>query len=145
MSKTILLIEDNADDEKLTLRALAVAEIHDEVIVVRDGMEALDYLFGTGAYAAKESRGMPAVILLDLNLPKVDGLTILRRLRSDERTQFLPVVIFTSSKEQQAIVESYKLGVSGYIRKSVDFSQFVETVRGIGLQLLLNIDRPGAK
>src|ERR1051325_6411137 len=119
--KIILLVEDNPDDEALTLRALKKNSIKNEVVVARDGVEALDYLFATGAYADRDTRVMPQVILLDLKLPKIDGMEVLRRLRADERTKLLPVVILTSSKEDQDLIAGYSLGANSYIRKPVDF------------------------
>ena len=144
--KVILLVEDNPDDEELTLRALAKNNIRNEVVVARDGAEALDYLFGTGDYAGRDTLLTPQVILLDLKLPKIDGLEVLRRLRADERTNLLAVVILTSSKEEQDIVAGYKLGANSYIRKPVDFSQFIEAVRQLGLYwLVLNETPPAGK
>lgn len=141
--RTILLVEDNPDDVELTLRVFKKYSIENEVTVVRDGAEALDYLFATGAYAERDKSTMPAVILLDLKLPKIDGLEVLRRIRADERTKLLPVVILTSSKEEQDIVNGYKLGANGYVRKPVDFNQFSEAVRQLGLYwLLLNEPLP---
>jgi two-component system response regulator len=140
--KTILLVEDNPDDEKLTLRALSRNSV-EHVTVVRDGVEALDYLFGEGAHAGRDPSTMPTVVLLDLKLPKLDGLEVLRRLRADERTQRLPIVILTSSLEEQDLIKSYKLGVNSYIRKPVDFNQFMESVRQLGLYWLgLNESSP---
>lgn len=133
----ILLVEDNADDEELTLRALKKNNIHNEVVVARDGEEALDYLFGTGAYAARDLTIMPQIILLDLKLPKIDGLQVLQRLRADRRTRLLPVVILTSSKEQQDVMQGYTLGANSYVRKPVDFGQFIEAVRQLGLYWLI--------
>ena len=139
----ILLVEDSADDEALTLRALRKNNIHNEVVVARDGVEALDYLFGTGIYAGRDLAVMPQVILLDLKLPKIDGLQVLKKLRSDERTRLLPVVILTSSKEQQDLIEGYRLGANSYVRKPVDFTQFMEAVRQLGLYwLILNEAAP---
>jgi CheY-like chemotaxis protein len=139
----ILLVEDNPDDVELTKRALKIHNIANEVIVARDGVEALDYLFATGAYAGRDMTVTPQLILLDLKLPKVDGLEVLRRLRSDERTMFLPVVILTSSKEEQDLVNGYKLHANSYIRKPVDFNQFSEAVRQLGLYwLVLNEPMP---
>lgn len=144
--KTILLVEDNPDDELLTLRALKKNDIRNEVVVVRDGAEALDYLFGTGSYAGRDMSVMPAVILLDLKLPKIDGLEVLRRLRSNDQTQLLPVVILTSSKEEQDLLTSYKLGANSYIRKPVDFTAFIEAIRELGLYwLVLNESPPAAQ
>lgn len=141
---TILLVEDNADDEVLTLRALQKNNIRNKVIVVRDGAEALDFLFCKNAYVQRDPRDMPKLILLDLKLPKVDGLEVLRRLRSEQRTRLLPVVILTSSREEQDLIEGYKGRVSSYIRKPVDFAQFEETVRELGLYWLgLNEAPPG--
>ena len=137
MSKIILLVEDNADDEVLTRRALKKNNIGNELMVARDGAEALDYLFGTGEHEGRDLGVMPQVILLDLKLPKVDGLEVLRRLRADERTRLLPVVILTSSKEQQDLVDGYGYGANSYIRKPVDFAQFVEAVRQLGLYWLV--------
>jgi two-component system response regulator len=142
-SKVILLVEDNPDDELLTLRAFAKSNIANEVVVARDGVEALDYLFGTGAYAGRDLRVQPQVILLDLKLPRIDGLDVLRRLRADERTTLLPVVILTSSKEDEDRIQSYRLGANSYIRKPVDFVQFIEAVRQLGLYwLVLNEAAP---
>ena len=142
-SKIILLVEDNPDDVTLTLRALKASDIVSEVVVARDGAEALDYLFGAGAYASRDTSVMPQVILLDLKLPKVDGLEVLRRLRADERTKLLPVVVLTSSDEERDIIDSYGLGANSYVRKPVAFTQFGEAVRQLGLYwLVLNITPP---
>lgn len=143
VGKIILLVEDNPDDEFLTRRALKKNNIGNEVVVARDGAEALDYLFGTGAYEGRDMSVMPQVILLDLKLPKVDGLEVLRRLRGDERTSLLPVVILTSSKEQQDLVDGYGYGANSYIRKPVDFAQFMEAVRQLGLYWLVLNETPG--
>ncbi|HZH81198.1 MAG TPA: response regulator [Gemmatimonadales bacterium] len=144
--RMILLVEDNPDDEALTRRALAKNNIQNEVLVARDGAEALDLLFGTGAHAGRPIE--PEVILLDLKLPKVDGLEVLRRIRADDRTRLLPVVILTSSREERDVISGYGLGANSYIRKPVDFQQFVEAVRQLGLYwLVLNEPpprRPGA-
>jgi len=140
--KIILLVEDNPDDEELTLRALKKNNIQNDVVIARDGVEALDYLFGTGAYAGRDTSNVPAVTLLDLKLPKVDGLEVLRRLRADERTKYLPVVILTSSKEEQDLLNGYKFGANSYIRKPVDFAQFTEAVRNLGLYWLLLNESP---
>ncbi len=142
MSKVILLVEDNPDDEVLTRRALKKNNIGNEVVVARDGVEALDYLFATGAYEGRDTSVTPQVVLLDLKLPKIDGLEVLRRLRADERTKLLPVVILTSSREQQDLVDSYGYGANSYIRKPVDFAQFVEAVRQLGLYWLVLNETP---
>ena len=143
--KIILLVEDNADDEALTLRALKKNNIRNEVVVARDGAEALDYLFGTGAYAGRDLSIMPTVTLLDLKLPKIDGLEVLRRLRAEDRTKLLPVVILTSSKEEQDIITGYSLGANSYMRKPVDFIQFTEAVRQLGLYWLVLNEPPLAR
>jgi two-component system, response regulator len=136
-SKVILLVEDNARDEALTLRALKKSNIANEVVVVRDGVEALDYLFGTGTHADRDTSVQPQVILLDLKLPKLDGLQVLQRLREDERTRRLPVVVFTSSNEEEDIIGSYNLGANSYVRKPVDFEHFVEATKQLGLYWLV--------
>lgn len=134
---SILLVEDNPDDETLTLRALRRHNLSNPVVVVRDGAEALDYLFGSGIYGERNIGVQPRVILLDLKLPKLDGLEVLQRIRSDERTRLLPVVILTSSKEEEDIMRGYRLGANSYVRKPVDFVQFTEAVRHLGLYWLL--------
>ena len=141
-SRIILLVEDNPDDEELTLRALKKNNILNEVVVARDGVQALEYLFAEGAYLGRDLRAMPQVILLDLKLPKVDGLEVLRRLRADERTRLLSVVILTSSKEEQDIIAGYSLGANSYVRKPVDFIQFAEAVRNLGLYWLILNEAP---
>lgn len=144
--RPILLVEDNPDDEALTLRAFHKNRIANQVIVARDGVEALDYLFGTGVHAGRDMSVSPAVVLLDLKLPRVDGLEVLRRVRADARTNLLPVVILTTSREQQDIYEAYQLGANSYIRKPVDFEQFIYAVGQLGLYwLVLNepVDPPG--
>lgn len=141
-NRIILLVEDNTDDVELTLRSLRKNNISNEVVVARDGAQALDYLFATGAYADRDTNVMPAVILLDLKLPKIDGLEVLRRLRADEQTKLLPVVIVTSSKEEQDMLNGYKLGANSYVRKPVDFVQFSEAVRQLGLYWLLLNEPP---
>jgi two-component system response regulator len=139
----ILLIEDNADDEALTIRAFQKNNIRNEIIVARDGAEALDFLFGKGAHTNRDTSQLPQVVLLDLKLPKVDGLEVLKRIRGDQRTALLPVVILTSSKEQQDIINGYRLGCNSYVRKPVDFDQFIEAARQLGLYwLLLNEPLP---
>ena len=135
--KVILLVEDNPDDEALTLRALKRDRFLNEVVVVRNGLEALDYLFATGAYAERDMRVMPEIILLDLKLPKMDGLEVLRRIRADDRTRLLPVVILTSSDEERDVIEGYKLGANSYVRKPVDFTRFAEAVRQLKLYWLV--------
>ncbi len=140
-TKTILLIEDNPDDIDLTLHALEKNNIANSVAVARDGAEALDLLFGTGSYADQQTT-LPAVVLLDLKLPKIDGLEVLRRIRSNERTRLLPVVILTSSREEQDIVRGYSLGANSYTRKPVDFREFVEAVNQLGLYWLLLNEAP---
>lgn len=143
--KTILLVEDNPDDEALTLRALKKNNILNPVMIVRDGAEALDYLFCQGAFAGRDASPAPAVILLDLKLPKVDGLEVLKRLRADARTRLLPVVILTSSKEEQDVLSGYSLGANSYIRKPVDFTQFMEAIRQVGLYWLMMNEPPPPK
>lgn len=143
MSQVILLVEDNPTDEKLTVRALKKSGVLNELDVVRDGAEALDYLFRTGTYATPEAKPLPALILLDLNLPRIDGLEVLRRIRADERTRFLPIVILTSSKEAEDVLRGYSLGANAYVRKPVDFAEFAVAARSIGIfWLLLNQPPP---
>jgi two-component system response regulator len=137
MDKPILLVEDNRDDEDLTVRALKKNKIANGLAIARDGVEALDYLFGTGAYAGRDTSELPGLMLLDLKLPKVDGLEVLRRVRENEKTRRLPVVVLTSSKEEQDLVMSYNLGANSYIRKPVDFNQFSDAVRQLGLYWLM--------
>jgi two-component system, response regulator len=141
--KVILLVEDNADDELLTLRALKKNNIRNEVVVARDGSEALDYLFGTGIHAGRDLRVMPQIILLDLKLPKVDGFEVLNRVRSSEATKLLPVVILTTSNEDQDRIRGYGLGANSFVRKPVEFDKFIEAVRQLGLYwLILNETAP---
>lgn len=141
--RVIVLVEDNADDEELTLRALRKSNISNRVVVARDGAEALDYLLLRGPHAGRDQREVPQVVLLDLKLPKVDGLEVLRTLRADPRTKALPIVILTSSAEDQDVIAGYNLGANSYIRKPVDFTQFVEAVRQLGLYwLVLNQPLP---
>ena len=139
----ILLVEDNPDDEALTLRALRKANVGNDVAIVRDGAEALDFLFGTGAHAGRDISMLPQVVLLDLKLPKIDGLEVLRRIRADGRTRVLPVVILTSSDEEQDRIQGYALGANSDVRKPVEFAQFAEAVRQLGLYwLVLNQPPP---
>jgi CheY-like chemotaxis protein len=139
----ILLVEDNPDDIELTIRAFQKSHIKNELVVTRDGVEALDYLFGTGSYAGRDIRKLPEVILLDLKLPKIDGLQVLKRLRNDKRTQLLPVVVLTTSAEEQDIIQSYRLGANSYVRKPVDFDQFMSAVEQLGLYWLVLNESPG--
>jgi CheY-like chemotaxis protein len=144
-TKTILLVEDNPSDIDLTKRALTKARIANELVVAEDGQEALDYLFGTGGYAGRDAASLLALVLLDLKLPRVDGLEVLKRIRADARTKRLPVVILTSSKEEQDIATGYDLGANSYIRKPVDFSQFAEAIANLGMYwLVLNEPPPKA-
>jgi CheY-like chemotaxis protein len=141
-NKVILLVEDNPDDEALAIRALKRHHVGNEIIVARDGVEALDYLFCTGKYADRDIANKPSVILLDLKLPRIDGLEVLRRVRADPRTQFLPVVVLTTSSEEGDILDSYSLGCNSYIRKPVDFLQFSEAIRQLGMYWLLMNESP---
>ncbi len=136
-NQVILLVEDNPDDEALTLRAFHKNSIRNQVLVAHDGVEALDYLFGRAAYAGRDTHETPEVILLDLKLPRLDGLEVLRQLRADERTRLVPVVILTSSREEQDLIQGYRLGANSYVRKPVDFTQFMEAVRQLGLYWLV--------
>jgi CheY-like chemotaxis protein len=140
--KVILLVEDNPDDEALALRALKRHHIGNEIVVAHDGVEALDYLFGTGKYTGRDVANKPSVVLLDLKLPRVDGLEVLRRLRAEPNTKFLPVVILTTSSEEQDLLNSYSLGCNSYIRKPVDFIQFSEAIRQLGMYWLLMNEPP---
>ena len=140
--KIILLVEDNPDDITLTLRALKKNSIFNEVVVAKDGVEALDYLFGTGIYAGRDTSAMPVVTLLDLKLPKIDGFEVLKRVRSSERTKLIPIVILTSSKEESDLINGYSLGANSYIRKPVDFEQFTEAIRELGLYWILINEPP---
>jgi two-component system response regulator len=141
-TRTILLVEDNRDDEALTLRALRRANVANAVVVARDGVEALDYVFGAGAYTGRDMRDLPQVVLLDLKLPKIDGVEVLRRIRSDERTRLVPVVILTSSNEEQDRMATYMLGANSYVRKPVDFTAFADAVRQLGLYWVLLNEQP---
>ena len=143
-NKMILIVEDNPDDEALTLRALKKNNIGNRLVVVRDGVEALDFLFCTGSYAERDPQDVPQAILLDLKLPKIDGLEVLKRIRADKRTSLLPVIILTSSKEEQDRLNGYSLGANSYVQKPVDFDQFIGAVRQLGLYwLVLNEAPPG--
>jgi CheY-like chemotaxis protein len=141
-NKVILLVEDNPDDEALAIRAFKRHHISNEVVVARDGVEALDYLFGTGMYAGRDITNKPSVVLLDLKLPRVDGLEVLRRLREDQNTRFLPVVVLTTSNEERDAIDSYSLGCNSYIRKPVDFVEFSEAIRQLGMYWLLLNEPP---
>ena len=142
-NKVILLVEDNPDDAELTLRALKKNNILNQVVLAHDGVEATDYLFGTGTYAGRDTSALPSVVLLDLKLPKIDGLEVLKQIRAGELTRYLSVVILTSSKEEQDLINGYQLGANSYIRKPVDFNQFMEAVRQLGLYwLVLNESVP---
>ncbi len=138
----ILLVEDNPDDEALTLRALKKNNIRNEVSIAHDGVEALDFLFCTGIYAGRDSNDVPELILLDLKLPRVDGLEVLRRIRENERTRLLPVVVLTTSSEDQDRLRSYDLGANSYVRKPVDFQEFIGAVGQLGLYWLILNERP---
>jgi two-component system response regulator len=142
-TKPILLVEDNRDDELLTLRALQKNHIVNEVVVARDGVEALEYLFGTGPHAGRDLSVQPQLVLLDLNLPRVGGLDVLKRIRADERTKLLAVVVLTSSKEEEDVLKSYSNGANSYVRKPVGFPEFSDAVKTLGLYwLLLNEAAP---
>jgi two-component system, response regulator len=142
----ILLVEDNPDDEALTLRALKKNNIRNEVVIARDGVEAVDYLFGTGAHAGRDLSAMPQVVLLDLKLPRMDGFEVLERIRSSEATKFLPVVILTTSNEDQDRLRGYGLGANSFVRKPVEFDKFIEAVRQLGLYwLILNERAPASR
>jgi two-component system response regulator len=143
MTKSILLVEDNPSDEKLTLRAFKKSNIANEIHVVRDGAEALEYVFATGRHEDRKGKGLPAVILLDLNLPLVGGLEVLRRVRAEETTRIVPVVILTGSKEDEDVINGYQLGANAYVRKPVDFAEFAEAAKTLGLfWLLINQTAP---
>lgn len=140
--QAILIVEDNPDDELLTIRALRKNKIKNKVVVARDGVEAVDYLFGTGSYADRDVANLPVLVLLDLKIPKLDGFEVLRRIRADGRTRLMPVVILTSSKEEQDLKEGYMLGVNSYVQKPVDFNQFTDVVRQVGLYWLILNEPP---
>ncbi|OPY67581.1 MAG: Response regulator rcp1 [Syntrophorhabdaceae bacterium PtaU1.Bin034] len=141
-NKTILLVEDNPDDVKLTLRALAKSRIANDVVVARDGVEALDYLLGMGQFEGRDTSIMPQVVLLDLKMPRMDGIEVLRRIRSEEKTKLLPVVILTTSNEDKDRIDSYSLCANSYIRKPVDFNQFADAVQQLGLYWLVLNEPP---
>ena len=141
-AEVILLVEDNPDDEALTILALKRNNITNDVVVARDGVEALDYLFATGVHSGRDVNELPQLVLLDLKLPRADGHEVLRRIRADERTRRLPVVVLTSSKEDQDLIDSYNLGANSYIQKPVDFTQFTEAVRQLGLYWLVLNEPP---
>lgn len=144
-NKAILLVEDNPDDELLTLDALAANHVGNEVVVARNGVEALDYMFGSGKFEGRNPRDLPAVVLLDLKLPKIDGLEVLRRIRADERTRLQPVVILTSSNEEEDRINGYSLGANSYVRKPVDFDEFLQAAGQLGLYWLLLNQAPPFK
>jgi CheY-like chemotaxis protein len=144
MNKVILLVEDNPTDEKLTLRGFKKSGIANEVVVARDGAEALDYLFGTGPYAGRDVGVLPALVLLDLALPRIGGLDVLRRIRADERTKLLRVVMLSGSKEEEDVIRSYTFGASAYVRKPVDFTEFAEAAKALGMFWLLMNEPPPA-
>lgn len=140
--KTILLVEDNADDEALTLRALNKNKVANRIVIVRDGAEALDYLFCTGAYADRDPHDLPQITLLDLKLPKVDGLEVLRQVRANPHTHMLPIVVLTSSSEEQDLIKAYTNGANSYVRKPVDFNEFVDAIGRLGLYWLILNEAP---
>jgi CheY-like chemotaxis protein len=141
-NRPILLVEDNPDDQKLTVRALKKNNITNDIVIVADGAEGLDYLFGTGQFAGRDVRERPTLVLLDLKLPKVDGLSVLAQIRADERTRLVPVVVLTSSAEERDLVNSYSLGVNSYVRKPVDSLEFVDAARQIGVYWLMLNQQP---
>src|SRR5450631_3077632 len=145
MNKTILLVEDNPDDAKLTLRAFKRNNMLNPIVVVRDGVEALDFLFARGAHAERAGKPLPTLIVLDLKLPKLDGLGVLKTIRVDERTKLIPVVVLTSSKEEQDLIHSYSLGANSYVRKPVDFAEFLEAVRVLGIYWLMMNQSPSER
>jgi len=141
-SKVILLVEDNPDDETLTLRAFKRSHVMNPIAVARDGIEALDFVFARGAHSQRAGAPLPTLVILDLKLPKLDGLGVLRAIRADERTRLLPVVILTSSKEEQDLVSGYSLGANSYVRKPVDFTEFLEAVKVLGIYWLMMNEPP---
>ena len=145
MEKTIMLVEDNPDDEELTLRALRKANIANEVFIARDGQEALDFLFGTGKHAGRTPPTMPAVVLLDLKLPKLDGIDVLKRMRADPRTRLIPVVVLTSSSEDEDMLRSYQSGANSYVRKPIEFSAFADAVTQLGMYWVLINQTPPSR
>jgi len=142
--KVILLVEDNSSDEKLTLLAFKNCGVANEIVIERDGADALDYLFGTGKHAGRDSSTTPSVVLLDLKLPRIDGLEVLRRLREDPRTRSIPVVVLTASREEEDVARAYALGANAYVRKPVDFTEFAEAAKAVGLFWLLLNEAPRA-
>jgi two-component system response regulator len=140
--RLILLVEDNPNDVKLTMRAFEKSNVSNEIVVVGDGEEAIEYLFATGRHAGRDLKVMPEVILLDMKLPKIDGLGVLKRLRADERTRRLPVVVLTSSKEEKDVTSSYNLGANSFVRKPVDFAEFIDAARHLGLYWLVMNESP---
>jgi two-component system response regulator len=146
MNKVILLVEDNASDEKLALLAFRACGVPNEIVTVRDGAEALDYLFATGKHANRDASVLPSVVLLDLKLPKIDGLEVLRRVRAEERTKLLPVVVLTASREEEDVLCSYALGANAYVRKPVEYSEFTQAAKTLGLfWLRLNEPAPAPR
>jgi len=146
MNKIILLVEDNPDDVKLTQRAFKRSNMANPIVVARDGVEALDFVFARGAYAERAGKPLPTLIILDLKLPRLDGLGVLRAVRDDERTRLIPVVVLTSSKEEQDLIHSYALGANSYVRKPVDFTEFLEAARVLGIYwLMMNQPPPERK
>jgi len=143
MERTILLVEDNPDDEELTRMALESSNVANRIVVARDGVEALDMLFATGAYADRDMDALPEIVLLDLKLPKLNGLEVLERMRADDRTRLIPVVVLTSSSEEDDIAASYRLGANSYVRKPVEFERFIAAVRQLGIYWLLLNELPG--
>ena len=144
-SKVILLVEDNPDDVALTLRAFKRSHLMNPIAVARDGVEALDYLFGRGAHEKRAPQALPTLVILDLKLPRLDGLGVLKAIRADDRTRFLPVVILTSSKEEQDLISGYTLGANSYVRKPVDFAEFVEAAKVLGIYWLMMNQVPPEK